>query len=237
MPVKRVLILANSIKKSARCVACREFIQGGAKARLGGWIRPVSENGEGELLPHHYALQQGGSASVLDMVDVPLKRQQSDPGQPENWLIDESTQWSKVGAVAIDKVAGFAEHPADLWLESTDHSDHITANDQAGRSTQTSLVLIRPEEFHVRLWREHNPRKGYTQRKTRAVFRYAGQEYSLSMTDPIFSERHCGNHPTESEGARKVVPPCGDNCLLCISLTPPFNEYHYKVVATVFALT
>ncbi len=236
MPEKRVLILANSIKKSARCVAAREIIQDAGKARLGGWIRPVSGSGEGELLPHHYALQQGGSASVLDVVDVALKRRQSDPGQPENWLIDDSTRWSKVRAVPIDKVAGFAERPADLWLESTSHSDRITVNAQAGRSTPTSLVLIRPEGFHVRLWREPNPWKGYTQRKTRAVFRYAGQEYSLSMTDPIFSEQHCGNHPPESEGVRKVVPPCGDNCLLCISLTPPCKDYHYKVVATIFAL-
>lgn len=236
MPEKRVLILANSIKKSARCVAGREIIQDGGKARLGDWIRPVSGSGEGELLPHHYTLQQGGSASVLDLVDIRIKRQQSDPGQPENWLIDDSTQWSKVRAVVVDKVAGFAEHPADLWLEPTSHSDRITVNAQAGRSTQTSLVLIRPEGFHVRLWSEHNPWKGYTQRKTRAVFRYAGQEYSLSVTDPVFSEQHCCNHPKEGVGALEVVPPCGDSCLLCISLTPPFEGYHYKVVATVLNL-
>jgi len=236
MPVKRVLILANSIKKSARCVAGREIIQDGGKARLGGWIRPVSGSGEGELSSRHYALRQGGLASVLDVVDVPLKGQQSDPGQPENWLIDDSTQWSKVRAAGIEEVAGFAEHPDDLWLESTSQSDRITVNAQAGRITQTSLVLIRPEGFHVRLWRERNPWKGYVQRKTHAVFRYAGQEYSLSMTDPIFREQHCSDHPAESEGVREVVPPCGDDCLLCISLTPPFNEHHYKVVATVLAL-
>ncbi len=236
MAEKRVLILANSIKKRARCVAGREIIQDGGKDRLGAWIRPVSASGEGELLPRHYALQQGGSASVLDVVDVPLKRRQSDPGQPENWLIDDSTQWSKVRAVAIDKVAGFAECPTDLWLESTSHSHRITVNAQASRSTPTSLVLIRPGGFHVRLWREHPPWKEYTQRKTRAVFRYAGQEYSLSMTDPIFSEQHCGKHPPESEGVREVVPACGDDCLLCISLTPPFKGDHYKVVATVIAL-
>lgn len=236
MPEKRVLILANSIKKGARCVAGREIIQDGGKARLGGWIRPVSGSGEGELSSRHYALKQGGSASVLDVVDVPLKGQQSDPGQPENWLIDDSTQWSKVRTGTIDEVVDFAERPADLWLESTSHSDRIAVNAQADRSKPTSLVLIRPEGFHVRLSREHNPWKGYVQRKTRAVFRYAGQEYSLSMTDPIFDEQHCGKHPAESEGVRKVVPPCGDNCLLCVSLTPPLNEYHYKVVATVFAL-
>ena len=236
MPEKRVLILANSIKKKARCVAGREIIQDGGEARLGGWVRPVSGSGEGELFSRHYALKQGGSASVLDVVDIPLQRSQSDPGQPENWLIDDSTQWSRVRVIAADNVAGFVEHPADLWLDSASHSDRITVNAQADRSKPTSLVLIRPEGFHVRLWREHNPWKGYVKRNTRVVFRYAGQEYSLSMTDPIFDEQHCGKHPAESEGVRKVVPPFGDNCLLCISLTPPFNEYHYKVVATVLAL-
>lgn len=236
MPVKRVLILANSVKKSARCIAGREIMQVAGKARLGGWIRPVSGSGEGELLPQHYALRQDGSTSVLDMVDIPLKKQLSDPGQPENWLIDESSQWSKIKAVPVDKIARIAERPSNLWLESTDHSDRIAVSTQAGRSTPTSLVLIRPEGFHVRLWQKFNPWKKHTQRKTRAVFRYAGQKYSLSITDPTFPEGHRYNHPKEGEGALEIVPPFGDDCLLCVSLTPPFNEYHYKVVATVFAL-
>jgi hypothetical protein len=33
-----------------------------------------------------------------------------------------------------------------------------------------------------------------------------------------------------------VRPPYGDNCLLCVSLTPEFNGYHYKVVAAVLEL-
>lgn len=229
MPEKRVLILASSIKKSARCVAGREIIQHGGKARLGGWIRPVSGSGEGELLPHHYALQQGGSASVLDVVDVPLKRQQSDPGQPENWLIDDSTQWSKVRAVAIDKVAGFAEHPADLWLESGVNTDRISPEAQMARDQLHSIVLIQPQNLKIRKGREFN------KWKTRACFNYRGTSFALSVTDPVFLDRQFAKSP-EAGGPREWIPCSGENVLLCISLTPPFNGFHYKVVATVFAL-
>lgn len=229
MAEKRLLILANSLKKSARCVAGREVIQDGGRARLGSWIRPVSGSGEGELLPRHYALQQGGSASVLDMVDIPLKRQQSDPGQPENWLIDDSTQWSKVRSVPVAKVAGLAENPSDLWLESGVNTDRISPEAQIVRSHQSSIVLIQPQNLEVRKGREFN------KWKTRASFDYLGTSFALSVTDPMFLDRHFATNP-DAGGPREWMPCSGEDALLCISLTPPFNGFHYKVVATVFVL-
>lgn len=234
--MRRVLILANSIKKSARCVAGREINKDAGTNRIGDWIRPVSNLSEGELLGQHYALSGGGAARVLDIVDMPLASRKDDPGQPENWLLAEGIQWTKVESLPASELALVRETPPDLWMERTDHSDRISIDAQSSRNPQSSLAVISPSGFHVRLWREFNPWKNYTQRKTRAVFTFAGHEYSLWVTDPLFSRDHCSNHPAENEGVRKVVPPCGDNCLLCISLTPPWIGYHYKVVATVLSL-
>ncbi len=235
MPTKRVIVLANSIKKQARCVAGREIVRADGN-RLGDWIRPVSDSGEGELLSHHYHLDGGGSAQVLDIVDMELQAPKSDPGQPENWLIDETTSWKKVQSFPAAKIHMLEEEPGDLWLDGG-ASDRISIAAQSARSPQSSLAIVRPRNLRIRLWREFNPWKNYTQRKSHALFEYAGEAYDLSLTDPVFSARHCASHPAENEPAREFAPPCGDDCLLCISLTPPFNGEHYKVVATVLECT
>ena len=160
----------------------------------------------------------------------------SDPGQPENWRLDENVAWSKIRSVSRRGLSRLEENPHDLWLEDKDHSDRISAHGQARQPAPHSLVIVRPTSFCVRLWREFNQFKGYVQRKSRAVFTYAGNEYSLSITDPLFSQRHCRYHPEQGKGHIDVTPPCANTCLLCVSLTPPFNGYHYKVLATVVEL-
>lgn len=229
-------MLANSIKKQARCVAGREILPGRDGVSYGGWIRPVSSTHEGALFSRHYTLVDGEAAAVLDIVDIPLLGTASDPGQPENWCVDEERPWRKLGTLGLVDVESLRQRPRDLWLAGNSHRDRISATLQAARDPQCSLVLIKPVGFRVRMWREFNPFKNYTQRKTHAVFSYRDVQYSLSLTDPVFCERRCRAHPPENAAAIEVVPPCEDTCLLCVSLTPPFNGYHYKVVATVLEL-
>lgn len=228
-----MLLLANSIKRSARCVAGREVVEQDGRSRLGGWIRPVSTQDEGELLVKHYTMTDGRVASVLDIVDISLVGRANNPGQPENWLLDEDVAWSRIRTVSGKNLSRLEERPPDLWLEDKAHSDRISAQGQARQTSPRSLVIVRPTNFRVRLWREFNQFKGYVQRKSRAVFTYAGDEYDLSITDPIFSEQYCRQHPEEGKAHVHVTPPCADTCLLCVSLTPPFKGYHYKVLATV----
>lgn len=87
MTTKRVLLLANSIKNNARCVAGREYIKDESGFRLGDWIRPVSDRREGALLPIHYTNQNGIESRVLDVVDMELFSKSAGQGQPENWCL------------------------------------------------------------------------------------------------------------------------------------------------------
>ena len=233
MPVKRVLILANSIKKGQRCVAGRELLNNEGRAKLGKWVRPVSNLGEGELHRQHYTLRSRKPARVLDVVDMMLAQQQQDPGQPENWRIADHVPWYKVRSLDPVHLPRFEESPPDLWLESTSHTDRISVEAQDRRFPQSSIVLIRPRNLKIRLWQEHNAWKGCDQQKRAAVFTYAGQKYKLTITDPVFNDTFCTRFPAVRERPREFVPPGGDSSLLCISLTPPFNGYHYKVVASV----
>lgn len=48
---KRIIVLANSIKKGGRCVAGREVE--GKEATVGNWVRPISDESEGESMSRH----------------------------------------------------------------------------------------------------------------------------------------------------------------------------------------
>ncbi len=51
MPTKKIIVLANSYKKKpGGCVAGRELGDGNT---IGDWLRPISNQPEGELLPRH----------------------------------------------------------------------------------------------------------------------------------------------------------------------------------------
>ena len=58
----------------------------------------------------------------------------------------------------------------------------------------------------------------------------------MGLTDPEFTAKHCGEHPPLGGPPKVFRPPCLDQCLLCVSVTPLFNGYHYKVIATIIPL-
>ena len=172
----------------------------------------------------------------LDIVDVPLTRYAKDTIHPEDWIVDAAIKWTRVGQLDPKRLGSLEEHPKDLWLESTSHMDRVTGGFLSRRSKHQSLYLIRPSDFRVELSYEHNSFKNKNQKKSRAKFTYRGQEYQMSLTDPAFTDKYCTTYPALGAQAMAVRPPYKDKCLVCVSLTPVFNGYHYKVVATVLEL-
>jgi hypothetical protein len=235
MEFKRIVVLANSIKHGARCVAGIEF---GNRRKMGraGWIRPVSGESEGELEPRHTKVEGDSSLKLLDVVDVPLRRYAKDAIHPEDWIVDTAHKWKPAGTLHPIALNGLEEKPKNLWLESAAHTDRATGAFLLGSSSHQSLYLVRPVGFRVELSFEHNPFKDKDKKKTRAKFMYCGQEYEMSLTDPDFIHLYCTSFPAIGAKASLVRPPYGDNCLLCVSLTPEFNGYHNKVVAAVLEL-
>jgi len=235
MPSKRIIVLANSIKKGARCVAGVDVGTGKAPTPA-EWIRPVSGESEGELELRHMRVEGGGHVKVLEIFDVPLTKYASDAIHPEDWIVDATKKWTRVGEFDQKTLGAMEERPKDLWLEPTSHPDRVTGAFLAKSQNHQSLYLIRPTNLRIELSCEHNQFKNYTQKKTRTRFSYAGQEYLMNMTDPAFTDRYCTKFPALGAMPTTIHPPYGDKCLLCVSLTPVFNGYHYKVVATVLEL-
>jgi hypothetical protein len=236
MPDKRIVVLANSVKKSARCVAGREITLGNPVS-IGAWLRPISDELEGELLPKHMKISGSQAVEPLMIVDVPVEAHAGDAVHPEDWRVTGAT-WSYVDAFPATRLPALVDKPDSLWFEKGNASDSVTPARLATIKNHQSLYLIRPEGLRVRCWREHNPFKGYPQKKTRAIFTYRGIKYDMSFTDPIATRLYCGVYPSTDNGAApdEKALPFGDNCLICVSLTLLFKGNHYKVVATVLAL-
>jgi hypothetical protein len=233
MPVKRIVVLANSIKIGHRCVAGREI---SSSVEVGSWIRPVrpTDQHNGALNWRDLRLTDGNFAAVGDIVAIPLLHQTHDPGQPENWLLDHSQPWSKVDVFPPANYPSLAEAMPDLWDDGF-RSDAISACAQARMVPQRSLVMIRPVGFRVAVYREQKPWNQYPRKKTQARFEYGGGHYDLNITDDLIRGLH-GEHPPLDAPEVESIPPFGDNCLLCVSLTPPLSGSHYKVVATILPL-
>src|SRR5262245_14943054 len=168
MEYKRVLVLANPIKKGGRCVAGREAATGD-RLDVGPWLRPISDAAEGELLPKHMALEGGGQLNPLDIVEIPLTEHAGDPVHPEDWRVT-GDHWVFVETCTPETLSALVEQPPSLWLQAGRASDRVTTEFLKAARSHQSLYLIRPEQLRLRYWREFNNFKGYVQKKTRALF-------------------------------------------------------------------
>jgi len=228
---KRILVLANSTKHHPmRCVAGRELMdEGGGKSRWGGWIRPVSTHDEGALNAGERRLADGADPKPLEVVRVPLDASENSPLQPENWLICKGEVWIKDSVKDAQTSLQVIEEPDSLWLDPTQKNDRVSRGFLQRLPNLQSLYLIRPEAFHFhirsRVW------EGYAKKQQRGLFNYKGRHYDFALTDPLISQKYFPDYPRIAEGY--IQPRDPRQILLCVSLTPPFHDLHYKVIATV----
>jgi len=238
MPTKTILVLANSLKNRGRCMAGREVVWlPDGRWHFGGWIRPVSAHGQGELDHEETIREDGAMVGVMEFATVALARNENEECQPENWVIEGGAGrrcWSKLDRPCkLPPMAALEEHPADLWIDKAEMNDRISPHRLAELRPGFSLCVIRPEELTLAWFSEMNTFKKRPQSKFRARFTYNGEKYELSLTDPLASERYCKPMPAVGEKPRTFALRSAHGPLLCLSLTPVFSGFHYKVAATI----
>ncbi len=222
--VKRIACLANSFKKGGTCIAGKEVPPSG----YGSWIRPVSARPTAEVRPAECRYGRNEFPKILDIIDVPLLAAAPRIHQTENHVIDTSQRWVKVGELSMDDLPQLRDLPATLWINSdrTGAGAFNCISQEEAATLRDSLVLIRPEDFVVRVgsktW------EGRTTRTYRGSFRYRGTSYILQLTDPATI--------AQFEGGLEGDYPLGD-VHICVSLTEPWekdNNRCHKLVAAVF---
>ena len=110
--VKRIVCFANSRKMAGRCVAGKEISE---DSHPGSWIRPVSSRENESISERERCYADGNDPELLDIIEVPLLSPKPKGYQRENWFLNPSRQWRKVGRLAWDDLPQLADPDAPLW--------------------------------------------------------------------------------------------------------------------------
>ncbi|MBF0471440.1 MAG: hypothetical protein HQL48_08700 [Gammaproteobacteria bacterium] len=211
--MNELLILANSIKKSQRCIA-------GKRVDTKEWVRPVT-SAEGDEISAYRCYSMDLSKKRIEV--KPMQRLSIELGhavpllnQPENYLFS-AQPWQYRGSLSAEQLEPFLDHPESLW-GSGPRIDYKIIQ-QGLIHIEQSLLLVRVEKLQLS---QHKSIDG--RNKRRANFLYNGTWYNLPVTDPDFEEQI--KHPNHHN-------------ILCISLGEKFDFYRngdfccFKIVASI----
>ena len=220
--VKRIVCLANSRMWGGSCVAGKELLIGG---KIGGWIRPVGAI-EGEGLPPWIRQYSNGSEPrLLDIIEVPVLDMAPAGHQQENWLVDESRSWTKVGDLSSKVLPNLADPVDRLWIDEEGTTSGL--NDrfavEMADTIEDSLRLLRVAKLDLKVWQ---PGKDFGNETRRVYGRFwvSDTEYQLSVTDPEIEREYLA----QPNGYCSI-----ESCYLTVSLGKPYKGDIYKLIAAV----
>jgi len=224
MFTRKIICLANSRKPpSGRCIAGKE-LDGPSD---GQWIRPVSSRPSKEVSEEERRYETGSKAQKLDIIRVPLQSPSPVGHQSENYVLADDYYWAKEGKATWEQVQSLIDpYEANFWVQaaSTFHGLNDKVSEILASSIHTSLKLIVPEDFEIRVLVEEGYEGRPSRRRVRGNFDYCGKTYRLSVTDPRVEDEYLakdvGCYPIET-------------VILCISLAEVWNGYAFRVVASV----
>jgi hypothetical protein len=220
-----MICLANSIKLGGRCVA-------GFRTDGKGWFRPVSSRTSGELHPNDYALSDGTTLHLLDLVRVPVIRHDPRPHQPENWIIS-GEKWDLLKRPILTKylLALVNKNVSQGPLLFGCGSDRVSYSDLCQKPINSSLTFVFPKELKWSI--ENNP--FHVSKQTRAIFKIENQHYNLVITDPVWrtklQELDIGIYESGQLGIKQ-----NDLIIFTLSLGEPFDGACYKLITGIVVI-
>jgi hypothetical protein len=221
---RTVLCLANSRKPpSGRCVAGKEFANQG----FGPWIRPVSSRPGHEISEEERQFEDGTSAQVLDIVEIPLLEARALSYQTENHLIDEHRYWTKRGSASWAQVrAAVDDFSGPLWVDghSTCHGLNDKVPEDLAAGLDSSLKLIQVRQLRLDVVSESGYEGRPPRRRVRAAFGDRAHRYSMVVTDPVIESEYFA----KKNGSYTV-----SDAIVCVSLSEVFSGHVHKLAAAV----
>lgn len=203
---KEIVILANSLKNQARCVA-------GKCVSTKQWIRPVGDL-QGKALANNQITVKNWKGQVwplqtLQKAEISFSQHAPLVNQPENYLIDGS-QWIDKDKIQKRDLNNFLDNPNDLWGDSDRVNFSLI---QSGKTINDSLYLINVK--NLRLYTQYDKRRG--------TFNYNNTIYNFACTDLNFDKILQNRSYIDIQ-----------NAILCISLGEPWNGDCYKLIAAIY---
>lgn len=219
-----ILCLANSRKPpSGRCIAGKILVDGECRQ----WLRPVSARPTHEVSEAERRYQNGRSATLLDIVEIPLISAQPFNFQQENHVLDADYYWNKVGTASWDLVkSAVDDFDHQFWSHSlsTYHGVNDKISEDDVNLFQSSLKLIEVSNLEIRVQVEDGYQGRPGKRKVRGFFNYRGTQYLLSISDASLEDEYL-------HGENGYYPI--GNAILCISLVEVYHGYSFRVIASV----
>jgi len=205
---KEIVILANSLKNQARCVA-------GKCTSTKQWIRPVGD-AQGKALTNSQITVKNWKGQIwqlktLQKAEISFSAHAPLVNQPENYLIDGS-QWLDKFRIQTRELLSFLDYPNDLWGNGDRVNFYLI---QFNKIINNSLYLIHVND--LRLYTQYNKRRG--------TFIYNHTSYNFACTDPNFDNILQNRSHIDIKSA-----------ILCISLGEPWNGDCYKLIAAIYLL-
>lgn len=237
MPIiKCIVILANSIKKGHRCVAGKEISWDEKGWHVGDWIRPIGKpEDEGAVPMQEMRFKDGKYPEVLDIVEVPLIGPANDPNHPEDWVIDLDYYWKRVRGFPSAELSILEDEDPQIWREAR-QLRKVSGGFVSAMNKPASLYFISPPKgwqaivFRKTIWSQGVP----TERtKVHYLLRFSfdGKTHEFDITDPSFVSNF-GHLAKAPEHGELVIPiPHSEEYFCCLSLTPAYMGYHYKILA------
>jgi hypothetical protein len=228
--VKRMVVLANSVKRSHWCVAGKELFGGEGNWTPGLWVRPVDPAHEGAITAEAMRLEENRVPRFLDIVDVPILQHAQDANHPEDWIADTSRRWVRQGIFPLADLPRLLDRPAYLWKGFRD-SRIVRGGYVSKMMRPASLYFIKPEgEAKAAVyWDEEKKRV-----RKRLHLSYNGQDHEFDITDPLFEGSYVGSRHIKTRELLDIPLAADGRLHLCLSLTPEFNGAHYKIAATIW---
>lgn len=235
-----LVILTKSYKNTALCVAGKEVfkrkdwqgVEGDWEA--GSWIRLVTsdQNTRGAIQKSQLSYGRGKYVELLDIVKVQTLGPKPTQAQPENHLIPGQSIWEKVGNWEKSKLNKLLDYPDNIWLDPENYRKDVISPDFFLKNSNESLYLIEPERLWIRLGYYTDAFTSRPRKEIRAAFKYNGENYRFSITDPRVRTKYDNEYPNINTGTKSVELP---NHKLCISIGDLFEETqkHYKLVASI----
>jgi hypothetical protein len=186
----------------------------------------VSDRASQEISEEERRYSDGRDPALLDVIELPLKREQPNRHQTENHVIDDRYYWEKRGTVSWKTLKSAVETVGGaLWLNgfSSKHGENDRLPEDRAAALPRSLYLVHPEDLTLVVASEGGD-FGPPRKRIRARFEFEGHSYCLVLTDPVVERLYL----REPEGDYE-----SEDAILCVSLAESFHGDCYKLAAAV----
>jgi hypothetical protein len=218
---KELVLMAKSWKGGGH------YCTAGIDTATGQWVRIISED---ETIQHavrntDMEYEDGTLPQLLDIVRVQCKDHKPNYYQPENYTLDSSFYWEKVGQASMQDVINL--RPVEIHQNLFYNADKkISPHELSsiGDYDKYSLALIRPSVVRVTV--KQWPKREYP--SVTVSFVHMSNSYNfLKVTDPNFLEKY--------QCQSKIGTHYIEDVYFVMSLADPnpSDNDHYKLIATV----